>query len=80
MKIQDYSNGIITIQANMKKEGDFEMAQKVAQKMEDDSCGAYEFIMEDDSGFVQVGTVWGHFQAVELKEAYQAAKAEVLAA
>jgi formaldehyde-activating enzyme involved in methanogenesis len=73
MKVSQVCNALLTIQANTNKAGDFETAQQVAQLMAD--SGEVVLCSEcDTEQWVQVATVWNHFQAQELRDLYNVAK------
>ena len=76
MKVTDNTNGLLTIQANMNKEGDYNQAMKIAQKMvELEYITGMEIIIEDsEEGYIQIGALWGKKQAADMLEAYTDAK------
>ncbi len=80
MKLTAVDNASMTIQANVEKEGDYDVAEKIANKIVDSSGDCYVVASSCPyEQWVQVTTVWDNKQAQELKDAYKVAKKEVLA-
>ncbi|MCP5005079.1 MAG: hypothetical protein GY941_14270 [Planctomycetes bacterium] len=78
MKISSVSNGELTIQANVNKDGDYHAAMEVALKMERDSGG--EFVVTslcEREQWIQICGAWFPKQAEELRDAYTTAKKEI---
>lgn len=78
MKISGVCNGTLTIQANVNKKGDYDLARKVAEQMVTDSNG--EFVIGSECEYeqwVQICAAWEHKQADDLKHAYKEAKCKV---
>lgn len=76
MKIQYYNNAEIVIQANVNKEGDYDEVLKVANKMiELDLIDVDIASADEHEQWVHICARWDHYQAKEMKDLYQAAKA-----
>jgi len=74
MKIKLNNNAELIIQANMKKEGDYQAAMKIAEKMTEEE-GIDIASADETEGWIHICAVWNHFQKAELKDAWEAAKA-----
>lgn len=75
MKIKLNNNAEIIIQANMKKEGDYEEMMKIAEKMAEED-GIDIASGDEVEGWVHICAVWNHFQKAELKDAWNDAKTD----
>ena len=72
------SNALVNINANMKKDGDFDKAMEVASIMVEQAGGDLAWIEADDcEGRIVLSAKWDNFQAKEWEEIYKAAKAAV---
>ncbi len=70
------SNALVNINANMKKDGDFDQAMKVAEIMVEQAEGDLAWIEADDcEGRIVLSAKWDNLQAKEWKEMYESAKA-----
>ena len=75
MRIHTITNDEMTIQADMNKDDDFEKAMQVAQAIVDGSDGMIDLSSAcETEGWVQLGMVWDHYQAKELRGLYAEAK------
>jgi len=77
MRVKTCSNDTFIIQANMNKKGDYENMFAVATEMAkwsnfDIASGC------DTEGWIHLSGCWDNFQAEQIMEEYQAAKAVVL--
>ena len=81
MKIRLMNNAEIVISANENKEGDYNAALEIANKMVDMSNepdSAYprcDIASAEEGDFIHICAVWDNFQKVELKDLYSDAKA-----
>lgn len=75
MKLANVTNALIEIQANMKKDGDFEAALKVAEIMVDNSHESLVIVEADDcTGEIVMSAVWNHFQKEDWVHLFKEAK------
>ena len=77
MKVTSRSNDNFVIQANMNKTGDYENVIAIANKMANSTNFDIASGCEHE-GWIQLCGIWNHFQATEIMEEYQLAKASVL--
>jgi len=76
MKLSDANNGLIGIQANMKKAGDYEAALKVAEEMVLISSDSLVIVEADEwEGRVVLSSVAERYQRAEWIDLYKMAKA-----
>ena len=78
MKIQYHNNAELVIQANVNKAGDYEKSLKIANKMmELDFIEVSIASVDEHEQWVHVCACWDHYQAKDMKELYQMAKAAI---
>lgn len=75
MKLVASTNDTITIQADVNKPGDYEIALQVAAKMaKSDFVNCDIAAVDDAEQWVMVCAVWDNYQAIELKDLFKEAK------